>query len=99
MKAFITATALLASAGSAFGALQQVTGFGTNPSNIQMFISVPAKLATNPAIVVAVRSFVAYSQTQLYLIVFSSFTHVVVQRHNGIAAPSCQPRPKAWASF
>jgi acetylxylan esterase len=54
MKAFTTAFALLASASSAFGALQQVTGFGSNPSNIQMFISVPAKLAANPAIVVAV---------------------------------------------
>jgi hypothetical protein len=55
MKAFTTATAVLASAGSAFGALQQVTGFGTNPTNLQMFVSVPAKVATNPAIIVAVR--------------------------------------------
>jgi acetylxylan esterase len=54
MKAFTTAFAMLASASSAFGALQQVTGFGNNPTNIQMFISVPAKIATNPAIVVAV---------------------------------------------
>jgi len=56
MKAFTTAFSLLASASSAFGALQQVTGFGTNPSGVQMFISVPAKVATNPAIVVAVSS-------------------------------------------
>jgi acetylxylan esterase len=54
MKAFTTAIAMLASASSAFGALQQVTGFGSNPSNIQMYISVPAKVATNPAIIVAV---------------------------------------------
>lgn len=54
MKAFATATALLASANSALGALQQVTGFGSNPTNIQMFISVPAKVATSPAIIVAV---------------------------------------------
>lgn len=54
MKAFATATAMLASANTAFGALQQVTGFGSNPTNIQMFISVPAKVATSPAIIVAV---------------------------------------------
>ncbi|EAT91929.1 hypothetical protein HBI56_009000 [Parastagonospora nodorum] len=53
MKAFTTATAILASASSAFGALQQVTGFGSNPTNLQMYISVPAKIATNPAIIVA----------------------------------------------
>jgi acetylxylan esterase len=55
MKAFTTAFGLLASASSAFGALQQVTGFGTNPTGVQMFISVPAKVAANPAIIVAVR--------------------------------------------
>lgn len=54
MKAFTTVTAILASASSAFGALQQVTGFGSNPTNLQMYISVPAKIATNPAIIVAV---------------------------------------------
>ena len=56
MKAFTTALAMLASAGSTFGALEQVTGFGSNPTNVQMYISVPAKLAPNPAIVVAVSS-------------------------------------------
>jgi acetylxylan esterase len=54
MKAFTTAFTLLASASSVLGALQQVTGFGSNPTNIQMFISVPAKIASNPAIIVAV---------------------------------------------
>lgn len=54
MKAFFTAFNLLAGVSSAFAALQQVTGFGTNPSNLQMHISVPSKLATNPAIIVAV---------------------------------------------
>lgn len=56
MKTFTTFCSVLASAGSALGALTQVTGFGTNPTNVQMFISVPAKLATNPAIIVAVSS-------------------------------------------
>jgi acetylxylan esterase len=45
---------LSACAGGALGALTQVTGFGTNPTGVQMFISVPAKVATNPAIIVAV---------------------------------------------
>jgi acetylxylan esterase len=54
MKTFTAALGMLALASSAFGALQQVTGFGTNPSNVQMYISVPAKVATNPAIIVAV---------------------------------------------
>jgi acetylxylan esterase len=54
MKAITTAFAMLASASSAFGALQQVTDFGSNLTGLQMFISVPAKVATNPAIVVAV---------------------------------------------
>jgi len=53
MKAFTAVLGLLALASSAFGALQQVTGFGTNPTNLQMYISVPGKVATNPAIIVA----------------------------------------------
>lgn len=40
----------------ALGALTQVTNFGSNPTNLQMYISVPSKLATNPALIVAVRS-------------------------------------------
>jgi acetylxylan esterase len=54
MKVFTTALGLMASANSAMGALQAVTGFGDNPSNLQMYISVPARVATNPAIIVAV---------------------------------------------
>jgi len=34
--------------------LQHVTSFGSNPSNTQMYIYVPDKLATNPAIIVAI---------------------------------------------
>ncbi|KAI1338816.1 Alpha/Beta hydrolase protein [Xylariaceae sp. FL0016] len=43
-------------AGATFGAcasLQQVTSFGDNPSSIAMYIYVPEKVATKPAIVVA----------------------------------------------
>jgi acetylxylan esterase len=36
------------------GALTRVTNFGTNPTNLQMNINVPAKLAQKPAIVLAV---------------------------------------------
>jgi len=38
------------------GSLQQVSNFGNNPTSIQMFIYVPVKLASNPAIIVAVSS-------------------------------------------
>jgi poly(hydroxyalkanoate) depolymerase family esterase len=34
--------------------LTEVTGFGTNPSSLQMYVYVPAAVATHPAIVVAV---------------------------------------------
>ncbi|KAL2160800.1 hypothetical protein VTH06DRAFT_997 [Thermothelomyces fergusii] len=33
--------------------LQQVTNFGANPTNIQMYIYVPDRLATNPPVIVA----------------------------------------------
>ena len=46
---------VLAAASPALGAsLQAVTSFGTNPTGIQVFNYVPDKLATKPAIVVAV---------------------------------------------
>jgi len=46
---------LVATASTALGAsLTQVQNFGTNPTKIQMFIYVPDKLATKPAIIVAV---------------------------------------------
>jgi acetylxylan esterase len=47
----IVAAAALTSAAS----LQQVTNFGSNPTSINFYIYVPDKLATNPAIIVAVR--------------------------------------------
>ena len=36
------------------GALTRVTNFGTNPTNLEMNIDVPGKLATKPAIILAV---------------------------------------------
>ncbi|KAF2727891.1 alpha/beta-hydrolase [Polyplosphaeria fusca] len=45
--------ATLAVAGSASAAtLKQVTGFGTNPTNLQMYIYVPDKLAASPPVIV-----------------------------------------------
>lgn len=35
-------------------ALVQVTDFGSNPTGLQMYINVPAKLATKPAVILAV---------------------------------------------
>jgi len=49
--------ALAATAATGLGAsLQQVTNFGNNPTRIQMYIYVPDRVATNPAIIVAVSS-------------------------------------------
>lgn len=48
---------LAAAAASGFCAsLQQVSNFGSNPTNIQMHIYVPDRLASKPAIIVAVRN-------------------------------------------
>lgn len=38
-------------------ALVQVTDFGSNPTGLQMYINVPAKLATKPAVILAVGFF------------------------------------------
>jgi hypothetical protein len=38
------------------GALTPVTDFGSNPTGLTMSIYVPAKLATNPAVILAVRT-------------------------------------------
>jgi len=54
MKLFSSVVGLLASVTCVFGALEQVSDFGENPSTIQMFIYVPSKLATNPPVIVAV---------------------------------------------
>ncbi|KAI1121525.1 Alpha/Beta hydrolase protein [Nemania abortiva] len=66
MKFSATVTGLLASAGLVLGAtLQQVSSFGDNPSSIQMYIYVPDKVATNPAIIVALHP-CGGSSTQWY---------------------------------
>jgi acetylxylan esterase len=36
------------------GSLEQITNFGSNPSNVAMYIYVPKNLASNPGIIVAI---------------------------------------------
>ena len=40
--------------------LQQVSDFGANPSDIQMYLYAPDKVAANPAIIVAVSIRISY---------------------------------------
>lgn len=42
--------------------LTQVNNFGNNPGSLQMYIYVPNTLASNPAVIVAVRSEMRYPQ-------------------------------------
>ncbi|KAI1179248.1 carbohydrate esterase family 1 protein [Nemania sp. FL0916] len=54
MKFSATILGLLGAASSGLAAsLQQVTGFGNNPSSLQMYIYVPDVVPTNPAVIVA----------------------------------------------
>lgn len=49
-------SSLVAISATANAALTRVNDFGANPSNLQMNIYVPTKLATKPAIILAVFS-------------------------------------------
>lgn len=44
---------VLAATGTVACTLQQVTGFGANPTNVGMYICVPANLPPNPAVILA----------------------------------------------
>jgi len=50
----IGASVLLPAAPAAAATLQEVTGFGTNPTNLRMHLYVPDRVAARPAVVVAV---------------------------------------------
>lgn len=52
---FLTSIAIAVLTAFADGALVRVDNFGTNPTNLQMNIYVPSKLATSPGIILAVR--------------------------------------------
>ena len=55
---------LLAAAQLALSAkLDKVADFGANPSRINMYIYVPDKVATKPAVIVAVSSLLIYIPT------------------------------------
>jgi poly(hydroxyalkanoate) depolymerase family esterase len=49
-----TAAVLTASSASAAATLQEVTGFGANPTGLRMYTYVPTTLPANPAVLVAV---------------------------------------------
>ncbi|MEU9191183.1 PHB depolymerase family esterase [Streptomyces sp. NPDC048484] len=49
-----TAAPAAASTAAPAAALTEVTGFGSNPSNLQMYLYVPDSVTANPAVVVAV---------------------------------------------
>jgi acetylxylan esterase len=82
--ASLALTSSLASAGviEKRGSLQQVTGFGSNPSNTQMYIYVPNKLATNPAIIVAIHyctgTAQAYYQSTKYAQLSETYGFIVI---------------------
>lgn len=64
--------ALLSSSATTYAALTQVTGWGENPTNLQMAVSIPSKLAEKPAIVLAV-SFNSFQMELRMLIRLKSF--------------------------
>jgi hypothetical protein len=77
---------LLWAAVATAASLQQVSGFGSNPTNIRMFIYVPDRVAANPAIIVAVcnkKSLYYCSPAKAHLPVAPVRRHclTVVQRH------------------
>jgi acetylxylan esterase len=48
------AVTLLPSSPAAAASLTEVTGFGTNPTGIRMYLYVPDRLPANPAVLVAI---------------------------------------------
>lgn len=48
--------AALTLSGQGMAALTPVSDFGPNPTNLQMSLYIPSKLATNPAVILAVSS-------------------------------------------
>jgi acetylxylan esterase len=54
IAALTTAAALLVASPASAASLTEVTGFGTNPTNLRMHLYVPDRLASRPAILVAV---------------------------------------------
>lgn len=99
MKTFSAALGLLALASLVLGDLQQVTGFGTNPTNLQMYISVPSKTVTNSPIIVAVSFLAIGGCTGQLLIMIPRYILAGALRNSGTAALTCRNMPTAKASF
>ena len=72
--------------------LQQVTNFGSNPSGVKMYIYVPNKLATKPAIIVAIHyctgtaqafyqgtQYAQLAETYGYIVSFSSLAYATAK--------------------
>lgn len=98
---------LAATAATCLGAsLQQVTNFGNNPTNIQMHIYVPDRVASNPAIIVAVSARrAALAHPLEVLCAFgslvsprTSFIPAAAMPSSGSAAPGCRRTPTSTAS-
>lgn len=53
LKYFATLVAAAVGANAAAGSLQQVSNFGSNPTNVGMFVYKPAKLASPPPLIIA----------------------------------------------
>src|SRR5690349_491325 len=83
----IGASVLLPAAPAAAATLQEVTGFGTNPTNLRMHLYVPDRLPPNPALLVAVHyctgsgpafysgtSFASLADRYGYIVIYPSAT-------------------------
>lgn len=87
---------ILALATPGLGAkLEQVTNFGGNPTKINMYIYVPDKLASKPAVIVAVR--IISIELQASNLTCDSSTPAEEQDPSGTAAPSSPPTPTKTA--
>jgi acetylxylan esterase len=53
LKSLAVGLLAVVGANAAAGSLQQVTNFGSNPTNVGMFLYRPARVATNPPLIVA----------------------------------------------
>ncbi|BCY12178.1 PHB depolymerase family esterase [Actinoplanes sp. L3-i22] len=54
LAALVVTTTLVPASPASAASLTEVTGFGTNPTGIRMYLYVPDRLPTNPAVLVAV---------------------------------------------
>ena len=83
----VGASVLMPAAPAAAATLQEITGFGTNPTNLRMHLYVPDRLPANPALLVAVHyctgsgpafysgtSFASLADRYGYIVIYPSAT-------------------------